>query len=257
MKQIIFLLLVCISTTVFSQKIDIDKEDNITVDGAPLCKLIATGNAFQPSYSIQDMEGNELILIDESDLKTPNNTSVMSWMFTDMDKTAFVPLSIPIKKTIAKTIVKYKLIQEGQLNEDGVRKFCNNFKDRSIPNDRVIVVERERRNNKDEEKTTVEPKNKNGMLLVVAENISLDGKKIAKYKSITTTRNNMPGTIVTIYDAKGKKIADAAYENFTEEAELSYPSSSNRKREVIEIPKADAFTIVKAIAKYLLDNEDL
>lgn len=120
-KIIILFLLMFVQLSSYSQKISISDENIVSVNKIEFCKIITKGSASDMAYSICNLEGEELIYANQ---KGSGTEASFILSFTDFEDMALVDASMPIRKMLMKTIVKYDLITNGQLNKNAVNRLC-------------------------------------------------------------------------------------------------------------------------------------
>lgn len=127
MKQIIFIATMFTGFLSNAQKIEV-KRDLVLVDKEPVCKFINIGTITNQAYTIKNMIDEELILIDQSQLRDVEGNALLRFMFADMPNAeAFMPVSLNFRKQMSRLIVTYNLIEKGKLVPKNVQRFCNNY----------------------------------------------------------------------------------------------------------------------------------
>ncbi len=249
MKKLLLILICILPTILFAQKIDVDGDD-IKVDGELYCTIKSTGTMAEPSYVVSNSEGNELIAFDNSQEKNTNGTGMLNVTFFSMkDKEALMPMTIGIRKYIAKKLVNYKMIENGELNETGVERFCKEFKARANSQSNNNNNE-----NEDKEEDWFIKRNTDAPIFISGKEIKQDFKTIGKYSSSNQTVNGKILKTIKIYNHNGSKIVEASVENFSSNVELAF---KNKKSSMDVDSNLDEFSLVKEIVKELISRGKL
>lgn len=102
--------------------------DTVFLDDMPYAVFQSLGTVTKQMYSIKNLNGEPLILIDQSQLRDAEGNALMRFMFTDFpDKKAFMPVSLQFRRKMMRTLVAYNLIQKGTLNEKSLELFCKQY----------------------------------------------------------------------------------------------------------------------------------
>ena len=287
MKQLFFLFCLCIHIQLSAQEFSL-KRDIVYADKLPVCKFLTIGTITNQAYTIKNMQDEELILIDQSQLRNAEGNALLRFMFADMPKAeAFMPVSLGFKKQLARLIVTYNLIQDGKLNPKGVDRFCRNYNGYMISNRLTPTLEQSQNNStvtipeqsKDSEPimqapiteqpkdvvvnstTEISPSRDQEYEFPIVERdpeqqvflsgttIRQDFKDIGTYSAETKTVDNQEGYLLTIKDINGVKIAEATYANGAGECDLITLKDQKTRR--VTIPKADVYTVVKDVVSKL------
>lgn len=127
MKNYLLLFFFFLSAQSWAQKIEL-KHDIIYVDKEPLCKFYSIGTITNQAYTIKSLDDQELILIDQSQLRNAEGNALLRFMFADMPKAeAFMPVSFNFRKQMSRLIVTYQLVEKGKLVSKNVERFCRNY----------------------------------------------------------------------------------------------------------------------------------
>jgi hypothetical protein len=127
MKNTLSLILLFVSLLAEAQKIDL-KRDIVYLDKEPVCKFLNIGTITNQAYTIKNMIDEELILIDQSQLRDAEGNALLRFMFADMPELeAFMPVSLSFRKQMARLIVTYDLVDKGKLVKKNVERFCKNY----------------------------------------------------------------------------------------------------------------------------------
>lgn len=271
----------------FAQDVSL-KKDIVYSDKVPVCKFLSIGTITNQAYTIKNMQDEELILIDQSQLRNAEGNALLRFMFADMPKLeAFMPVSIGFKKQLARLIVTYNLIQDGKLNPKGVDRFCRNYNGYFISNRLTSHLEQSQNNPifsnpektkdsepKQEVPTPDQPKEEvvesateispsrdqeyefpiverdpEQQVFLSGTTIRQDFKDIGTYSAESKTIENQEGYLLTIKDINGVKIAEATYTNGAGECDLVTLKDQKTRR--VTIPKADVYTVVKDVVSKL------
>ena len=287
MKSTFFLLLVFSFSQLYAQKVDLRKEI-VYADKDPICKFLTIGTITNQAYTIKSMQDEELILIDQSQLRNAEGNILLRFMFADMpNKEAFMPIEFGFKKQLARLIVTYNLIENGKLNVKGVDRFCRNYngylKSNKLPvsepsltpeitksnsenneNKNDVIKDDLVKSNeliKDSVKTEIAAdrdkeyeypiieRDADQPIFLSGTTIRQDFKDIGTYSAQTTTTNNVDGYQIIIKDINGIKVAEANYANGEGECDLLTMKDDKRRR--VTIPKADVYSVVKDVVSKL------
>lgn len=102
--------------------------DTVLVDDTPYAVFQSMGSVTKQMYSIKNLDGEVLMLIDQSQLRDAEGNALMRFMFTGYpDKKAFMPVSLQFRRRMMRSLVAYNLIEKKQLNEKGLDLFCRNY----------------------------------------------------------------------------------------------------------------------------------
>lgn len=127
MKKFLLSIFIFLSIHSVAQKIDL-KRDIIYVDKEPVCKFLSIGTITNQAYTVKNMIDEELILIDQSQLRDAEGNALLRFMFADMPELeAFMPVSLTFRKQMSRLIVSYNLIDKGKLVKKNVERFCKNY----------------------------------------------------------------------------------------------------------------------------------
>lgn len=233
----ILVFLCCITS---AQDIEI-KKDVVKLNDVEQFKI--NGGAMSSTISIENMAGKKLIFFKlDKENKDQNGLSPFILSFAGMSSvTASFMASIPFKKSIAKEIIDNDLITDGELNEDNVNRYCG-----------ASPSKKSKNKNSDTKSYIPVERNTEAPIFIINNEIKQDNKRIGKYKITTTTNNGKIVKTVNISGNDNTPIAVAKYKMMDEEAELI--RSDNKEISTISIPNADDFTVIKEIAKYLIEN---
>jgi hypothetical protein len=118
--------------------------DTVLVDDVPYAIFQSMGSVTKQMYSIKNLEGDLLVLIDQSQLRDAEGNALMRFMFTGYpDKKAFMPVSLQFRRRMMRSLVAYDLIDKKQLNEKGLDLFCRNYPGYFETNRIQVVKEKE------------------------------------------------------------------------------------------------------------------
>lgn len=121
-----FLMMHC-TQIVFAQDIRMVR-DTVMVDDEPYAVFQSMGTVTKQTYAVKNLEGELLILIDQSQLRDAEGNALMRFMFTGYSEMkAFMPVSLQFRRRMMRSLVAYNLVQKNQLNEKGVELFCRNY----------------------------------------------------------------------------------------------------------------------------------
>lgn len=127
MKKVVLVLLLFLVHEAQAQKIDL-KHDIVYVDKEPLCKFYSIGTITNQAYTVKSLDDEELILIDQSQLRNVEGNALLRFMFADMPQAeAFMPVSFNFRKQMARLLVTYQLVEKGKLVQRNVERFCRNY----------------------------------------------------------------------------------------------------------------------------------
>lgn len=128
MNKSIFLIVgIFFSIYVNAQKVDL-KRDIVYADKEAVCKFYSIGTITNQAYTVKNMIDEEMILIDQSQLRDAEGNALLRFMFADMPELeAFMPVSLSFRKQMSKLIVSYNLIEKGKLVRKNVERFCKNY----------------------------------------------------------------------------------------------------------------------------------
>jgi hypothetical protein len=126
-RLIIFSSLFVLSLNLQAQDIRMYR-DTVMVDDVPYAVFQSMGSVTKQMYSIKNLDGDILVLIDQSQLRDAEGNALMRFMFTGYpDKKAFMPVSLQFRRRMMRSLVAYNLISKKQLNEKGLDLFCRNY----------------------------------------------------------------------------------------------------------------------------------
>ena len=128
MKKSIFLILSILFTlNTNAQRVDV-KKDIVYAGKEAVCKFFSIGTITNQAYTVKNMIDEELILIDQSQLRDVEGNALLRFMFADMpEMEAFMPVSFSFRKQMSKLLVSYNLIEKGKLVRKNVERFCKNY----------------------------------------------------------------------------------------------------------------------------------
>ncbi len=287
MKFNLLILFVLTVSHSLAQRIDLKKEI-VYAENEPVCKFLTIGTITNQAYTIKNMQDEELILIDQSQLRNAEGNLLLRFMFADLpNKEAFMPIEFGFKKQLARLIVTYSLIQNGKLNPKGVDRFCRNYngylKSNKLPavqpdsilesttlmNDPSFVkkeIVKEELNiqndtlpnasnseiaadrDKEYDYPIIE-RDADQPIFLSGTTIRQDFKDIGTYTAQTNTINNVEGYQLVIKDINGIKVAEVNYLNGEGECDLITMKDKIKRR--VTIPKADVYTVVKDVVSKL------
>jgi len=102
--------------------------DTVLVDDFPYAVFQSMGSVTKQMYALKNLDGDVLILIDQSQLRDAEGNALMRFMFTGYpDKKAFMPVSLQFRRRMMRSLVAYNLVQKNQLNEKAIDLFCHNY----------------------------------------------------------------------------------------------------------------------------------
>lgn len=102
--------------------------DTVLVDDSPYAVFQSLGTVTKQMYSIKNLSGDPLILIDQSQLRDAEGNALMRFMFTAYpEKKAFMPVSLQFRRKMMRSLVAYNMIQKGELSEKNVDLFCKQY----------------------------------------------------------------------------------------------------------------------------------
>lgn len=132
MKNLLLLLLLCISPFAFSQKKKVTVDgDTIRVNGAAYA-IIEKKGVSEPIYTIKSMSGTPLMNWQFQDFNNPNEVSNSNpkgrvtyyqvTFFHDKQQCEISP-TMPTEKGVAKCIVENELIKDGAIDQEVENNF--------------------------------------------------------------------------------------------------------------------------------------
>ncbi|MDR0802744.1 hypothetical protein [Fluviicola sp.] len=132
MKNLLLILVICVSSTAFSQKKKVTIEgDTIRVDGVSYAILEKKGVG-APVYTIKSMNGTALMNWQFLDFNNPNKVSNSNphgrviyfqvTFFNDKQQCEINP-AMATAKGVAKCIVENELIKEGEIDQEAENNF--------------------------------------------------------------------------------------------------------------------------------------
>jgi hypothetical protein len=242
MKNVFLLLCMHLSISSVAQEIEI-KKDMVWVDGVEAFKI--NGGALSATYSVENRSGKKLIFFKvDNDNKNANGTAPYVVSFTGYQGlTASFQGSIPVKKSIAKEIIENDLIEDDELNEQSVLRYCG----ASAPKAKTLTL--------GSKAYTPVARNTSAPFFAAAGEIKQDFKLVGKYKSTTETENGKQRKTITISGTNNAKIAIAQYDVFSEMALLNYAGQAEAIE--ITIPKANDVQVLESIIQYIIDDGKL
>lgn len=102
--------------------------DTVLVDDVPYAVFQSMGSVTKQMYSVKNLSGEVLMLIDQSQLRDAEGNALMRFMFTGFpEKKAFMPVSIQFRRRMMRSLVAYNLVEKNQLNEKALDLFCRNY----------------------------------------------------------------------------------------------------------------------------------
>lgn len=120
-------LTVCFSPKVYAQDIRMFR-DTVMVNDEPYAIFQSMGTVTKQMYAVKNLEGDLLILIDQSQLRDAEGNALMRFMFTGYSEMkAFMPVSLQFRRRMMRSLVAYNLVQKNRLNEKGLELFCKNY----------------------------------------------------------------------------------------------------------------------------------
>ncbi len=124
MKNIRLTLIACfLVNTLNAQEVSYSK-NIISTDDEPYAKLVKEGSMLRREYSLQNMDGEELVAVklDDRGNKNPADDRYVLY-FLESGQKAAMPQDIGFGKKLAKEIAKRNLIKNGKINPKGEQQF--------------------------------------------------------------------------------------------------------------------------------------
>ena len=233
------------------------KNDSIFVDGKLFC--VAEGNLMlNKPMNITTAEGKEIGFVkivyrNDLEMAEVKQDPYCSFIFfTEPQQQADMPYPLSIRKFIGKNFTKENVIVDGQLNAEGVSRFCAKYgKDYGIkrsPETNINITINDKQADK---ANNLVKRNRTEPVQIFNEDIKQDFNTIGKIRKNSAATN---GTIVYNCDISlpnGNSIAAATFE-MTDNSTCTIVTASDHKKHQINIDKwIDA---EKAIVIYLVDN---
>jgi hypothetical protein len=281
MKQIlVFIFLFGFAGSSFGQRIDV-RRDIVYVDKEPLCRFLSIGTITNQAYTVKNLVEEELILIDQSQLRDAEGNALLRFMFADMPQAeAFMPVSLNFRKQMARLLVTYNLIEKGKLVPKNVERFCRNYSG-TVKGNRLLPV----KNNEASEpvRTSDEPvqpvpepqpamntpepgrdpapnreadydyplveRDAEQEVFLSGTTLRQDFKDIGSYQAESISVAGKEGYRVTVKDINGVKVAVGTFAVGEGECEL-ITLKDNKTRQVT-VPRSDLYTVVKDLVSKL------
>lgn len=104
------------------------RHNTVYANNDEMFKMYSVGTFSHPAYKIKNLQDEDLILIDQTSLRNNQGTQLLKFNFLNMPNAeAYFPLTVNLKKQIAKILVNYNVVSNNKLNADGVALFCKNY----------------------------------------------------------------------------------------------------------------------------------
>lgn len=204
-----------------AQDVDIKKDGTVNVDGKPAFKIEGKQGLVETSFSIYNMNGDFLI---GADAASGESHCVVT--FAGSNASLDYPLGFSTKKSLAKDIAKMKVIKDGQLNPEGMKRFIAKYNGRA---DQGMVMT-DRNTYQGTVNINVQPnlvdRNRSSSIFINGGKIKQDFKEIG---FIEMDKENSYGKITqlfTVKDISGNVIATAQKEMNSTDIQI-YPTYGN------------------------------
>lgn len=224
-----------------AQDIDVSKKGVVSVNGKDQFIIEGKQGMVNTQFTITNMDGDELMGADATQGE-PNMTIV----FTGREEVAVYPLTIGTKKVLAKELAKMKVIQNGQINEMGLKRFLAKYGAGYVGGgSNVNVIS-----------TTYEivDRNVTQPIFVMNGEIKQDFKVVGHYDINAITVNYQPGKAFKFYSpATHTLIASVNMENFAKECDVMIYKNHDNYRLLLSNTYTDT-DVAKAIAEFLISN---
>lgn len=127
MRYVLILLVLALSIKSFCQTATLHK-NSVYVNNEEVFKLYSVGTITHQTYKVKNLQENELVLIDQSNLRTDAGNILLKCIFINFPQyEAYIPLQVNMKKQISRLLANYNIVQNNALNEAGVSLFCKNY----------------------------------------------------------------------------------------------------------------------------------
>lgn len=127
MRYLLILLAITLFTKSYSQTATLHK-NSVYVNNEEIFKLYTVGTITHQTYKVKNLQENELVLIDQSNLRTDAGNILLKCIFINYPQyEAYIPLQVNMKKLISRLFANYNIVQNNALNEAGVALFCKNY----------------------------------------------------------------------------------------------------------------------------------
>ncbi len=128
MRYVQLLIFILFSQFVANAQSAYVRGSTVYTDKDEMFRLYNVGTIRHPAFKIKSLNENELILIDQSNLRNNQGTILMRFMFEGMPgMEAYLPYSVNFKKQLARLLVNYNVVKNNKLNIDGVKLLCKNY----------------------------------------------------------------------------------------------------------------------------------
>ena len=246
MKTIKLLLLsLCIPLLSLAQKVKINN-DIVSIDGTDAFKIEGKMGMTSTSFSVYNLEGDLLL---SGDGRNENN--FMTVTFSGNNASLDYPLTIGMKKMFAKELVQMKVIKDGQLNPDGMKRFVAKYNGRA---DRDMVLTQSNTNSNVvviSDRPNLVQRNTKSMIFISGKTIKQDNKEIGSIESYQEASGGTVMDYFTIYDQDGIEIARAA--KAMNDKEIEVTGYNGRRFSLYTKNNAtDKFTLQKFIVEELI-----
>ncbi|HTO17448.1 MAG TPA: hypothetical protein VLZ83_16905 [Edaphocola sp.] len=252
------LLVVLLPLLSFAQKIDIAKDGTVSVDGKKEFIIEGKMGMIATSITVSNLDG-ELLMSGDG----PNDLNAMVVTFPGSNASFDYPLTIGLKKMFAKELVRMKVIQNGQLTREGIKRLIakhNGRIDRDlILTDRntqnVIVVQNPQGGNAvaTDNRAALVQRNRAANIFINGGKITQDFKAIG---SISSKQEASSGTVMThfyIVDNNNVIIANASKAMNSTEIRITTFDNKSIISNALNNNQND-FAIQELIVKTLITN---
>ncbi|HRP90029.1 MAG TPA: hypothetical protein PKX92_08315 [Edaphocola sp.] len=218
MKKIKILLAIFILPFyVLAQKVDVAKDGTVTVDGKPEFKIEGKMGMVSTAFTITNLEGKVLMNADGS-----NESNVMVVTFPGSNSSFDYPLTIGLRKVFAKDIARMKVIQNGALSPDGMKRMIAKYNGRADRD--VVLTDRNTQNtvvvqngtgavvynDGNSNRPVLVQRNKKANVFINNGKISQDFKTLGHIKSKKEASSGTVMTYFDITDVNGNFVASAS-----------------------------------------------
>lgn len=133
MKYVLLLMVIALSTESFCQTATLHK-NSVYVNNEEVFKLYSVGTITHQTYKVKNLQENELVLIDQTNLRTDAGNILLKCIFINYPQyEAYIPLQVNMKKQISRLIANYNIVQNNALNEASVSLLCKNYSLKHYP----------------------------------------------------------------------------------------------------------------------------
>lgn len=245
--KVIKIAVVCLLLPIFAiaQKVKINN-DIVSIDGIDAFKIEGKMGMVSTSFSVYNLDGDLLL---SGDGRNENN--FMTVTFSGNNASLDYPLTIGMKKMFAKDLAKMKVIKDGQLNPDGLKRFIAKYNGRA---DRDIVLTQQNTQNNIvviKDQPSLVQRNTRSTIFISGKMISQDHKDIGSIESFQETSDGMVIDYFTIYDLEGMEVATAS--KAMNEKEISVTGYNGRRFTMyVRSQSMDRFSLQKVIVEELI-----